>query len=144
MIADGMKELSEHLECRLCYDVPPWGVAMRKKTHLSSAVLCHPLYRVLCLLCNCVEMWLFVCTHTLSKPPQMVKHLSVYMTVPVLRVPEGAGWLVLRQWFSFQPALHHTHRGRHDFLLSPWAGNKGNPKGRKWGKLRASPHPPGL
>lgn len=43
MIADGMKELSEHLECRLCYDVPPWGVGVRKKTHLSSAVLCHPL-----------------------------------------------------------------------------------------------------
>lgn len=34
--------------------MPPWGMGVRKRTHLSRAALCCPLYEILCLLHICV------------------------------------------------------------------------------------------
>lgn len=63
LIADEMKELCLSILTAVYY-MPPWGLGVRKKTHSSSAVLRHPLSWVLCLLCICVWMCMFVCTHT--------------------------------------------------------------------------------
>lgn len=50
---DGMKELYLSILTAIYY-MPPWGIGVRKKIHLSSVILCHPLYWALSLLCICM------------------------------------------------------------------------------------------